>query len=83
VAVGAAFFHLHGAGAVVVDPVDAHLGVELGAEAGGEEAVAEEAARGVEDEDDELGFADGEAVGAGEFGEIADYGVDVFNVVDG
>jgi len=63
VAVGAAFFHLFGPGPVVDDPVAAEGCVELGTEARGEEAVAEEAARGVEDEDYELGFADGEAVG--------------------
>src|SRR5437867_640486 len=57
---------------VVVEPLHAQVRVELRPEAGGEEAVAEEPPRGVQDEDLELGLRDGEAVRPGKLREPAD-----------
>ena len=82
VAVGLALFPLLAGRAVVHHPVDAERRVELGPEAGGEEAVAEQAPRGVEDEDVELGFRDGEAVRPRRLGVEADHQVEVLDVVD-
>ena len=56
--------------------------VELRPEARGEEAVAEQAARGVQDEHVELRLGDREAMRPRRLGEPADDGVDVLDVVD-
>jgi hypothetical protein len=63
-------------------PLNAEAAVELRAKTGGEEAVAEEAAQGVEDEYDELGFGNGEAMRPPEFRQPSDHGIDVLDVVD-
>src|SRR5262249_35442378 len=68
--------------AVVHHPVEAELRVERGPEVGGEEAVAEQPARRVEDEEMELGLRDREAVRPRHLGEVADQKVDVLDVVD-
>src|SRR5215510_14996798 len=53
----------HGLHGIVVDPVHAELGVDLGAKVVGEEPVALEAPRGHQDEDAEDGIAEPESVG--------------------
>ena len=67
---------------VVRDPLDAKRCVELRAKTGGEKPVAEEAARGVENKHDELGFGNGEAMWPPEFRQPPDHGIDVLDVVD-
>jgi hypothetical protein len=52
----------------VIDPVNTELGVELGPEAGGEETVAKQSPRRIENEHDKLRFGDGKAVRSGVFG---------------
>src|ERR1043165_1827814 len=74
---GLAVFHHGAVRPVVHDPVDAELGVELGPEAGGEEAVGEEPARRVDDEDVELGFRNRVAVRPDRLAEEADGDVHV------
>ena len=68
--------------AVVVHPVEAEGRIELGTVARREEAVGEQAAGCVEDEDEKLRFRDPEPVRPAGLGQEADDGVDVFDIVD-
>src|SRR4029453_6360632 len=81
VAVWLPLLHDLAVGAVVGDPADPHVAVELGPEARGEEPVAEEPARRVEDEHLELRLGDREAMRPRELGQPAHHGVDVLHVV--
>ena len=67
--------------AIVHDPFHAHLAVELFREAGGEEAIAEQAPRGIQNEHLELRFRYREAMGPNRFSQPADDRVEVLDVV--
>src|SRR3974390_2148088 len=67
---------------VVIDPVNAELSIELGPEARGKETVAKQSSRRIQNEYDELRFGDGKAMGTSVFGQPADHGVHVFDVVN-
>src|SRR6476620_2471433 len=68
--------------AIVHDPFHADFAVELLGEAGGEEAVAEEAPGGIENKDLELRLGDRESMRPNGLGQPTDNGVEVLDVVD-
>ncbi len=81
-AIGRSLLHHLRTRSIVHHPLDAESAVELRAKTGGEEPVAEETARGVENKHDELGLRNGEAMRPPEFRQPADHGIDVLDVVD-
>ena len=66
---------------VVLNPVVTFLGIDFRVVVRREEAVGDDAARGVHDEDLERGFTEGKAFRTHGFRHHADHGVDHFNVV--
>src|SRR5262249_17969190 len=65
VAIWRALLHHDWTRAVVIHPIEAELRVERGAEAGCEESIAVQPARGVQNKDDKLSLGNGEAVRPG------------------
>ena len=81
VAVGSGFFDDLAIRAVIRNPLHTQMGIELRSEAGGEETIAEQTPRGVEDEHLELGLGNGKAGRPDGFREPANNRVYILDVV--
>src|ERR1035438_3081181 len=80
--IGCSLLHHCRAWTVVVHPVNAKRRIELRTEARGEKAVAEEPARCVKNENNELRFRNSESVWASIFSKVTYRSIDVLDVVD-
>lgn len=76
------FFHHFRSWAIVIHPVYPQLGVKLGPETGGEEAIAKQPTRCVQNKNDELRFRDCKSVGSRGLRQPSHHRVHVFDVVD-